>query len=339
VYRTSCSALSTDNLPVLIDTACRSSFQHTLIRPELWRTDWANFQTHLEDKIPFNPELYNKIAIDTCVEKFSGSVLKALANWTPEFRPRDDPRPPIPAGIEDEITLMNRLRRQLHLTRGPVLRAESIRLQRSVTRRLNEWRNYQWSRTLESIDPEEQSLWRTTRRVMRVPTPSPSLVTPGWIPVSDSEKSEAVADSLGTHFHPVTDPSVPTFIEIVDVALRSYFQIPASDPKLINPVEFHEAMRGLNISKALEQNSIQYKALEYISQRAVCLLVQIFNSVLRFHPFPQVWKHAREISILKPGKDPALPSSYRPISLLDTIGKLFENILLNNFLYEVNKRG
>jgi len=137
----------------------------------------------------------------------------------------------------------------------------------------------------------------------------------------------------------VTDPSVPTFIEIVDVALRSYFQIPASDPKLINPVEFHEAMRGLNISKALEQNSIQYKALEYISQRAVCLLVQIFNSVLRFHPFPQVWKHAREISILKPGKDPALPSSYRPISLLDTIGKLFENILLNNFLYEVNKRG
>jgi hypothetical protein len=33
-------------------------------------------------------------------------------------------------------------------------------------------------------------------------------------------------------------------------------------------------------------------------------------------------------SILKPGKDPALPLSYRPISLLDTIGKLFEKILV-----------
>jgi hypothetical protein len=44
---------------------------------------------------------------------------------------------------------------------------------------------------------------------------------------------------------------------------------------------------------------------------------------------------ARVISILKPGKDPALPSSYRPISLLDTNGKLFEKILLAKILHEV----
>jgi hypothetical protein len=39
------------------------------------------------------------------------------------------------------------------------------------------------------------------------------------------------------------------------------------------------------------------------------------NAVLRTHHFPSAWKHARVISILKPGKDPAQPSSYRPISL------------------------
>ena len=44
-------------------------------------------------------------------------------------------------------------------------------------------------------------------------------------------------------------------------------------------------------------------------------------------------------SILKPGKDPAVPSSYRPISLLDTIGKLFDKILLFRILYEVSGRG
>jgi hypothetical protein len=44
------------------------------------------------------------------------------------------------------------------------------------------------------------------------------------------------------------------------------------------------------------------------------------------------------ISILKPGKDPALPS-YRTISLLDTIGKLFETILLVRILYKVNVCG
>jgi len=173
VYLTSFSALSSDDLPVLIDTTCRSSFQHPADRPDFRRTDWANFQTHLEDQIPFDAELHDGMAIDTYVKNFSGAVLKALAASTPKRRPRADPRPPIPAGIQDEIRLKNRLRRQWNVTRDPTLRAEVNRLQRSVTRRLNEWRNDQWSATLESLDPEDQSLWRMAKRVMRVPTPSP----------------------------------------------------------------------------------------------------------------------------------------------------------------------
>jgi hypothetical protein len=43
--------------------------------------------------------------------------------------------------------------------------------------------------------------------------------------------------------------------------------------------------------------------------------------------------------ILKTEKYPALPSSYRPISLLDTIGKLFEKILSARILHEVSERG
>jgi hypothetical protein len=87
-----------------------------------------------------------------------------------------------------------------------------------VTRRLNEWRNDQWIATLESLDPEVQSLWRMTKRVMRVPTLSPS-VTPRGIALSDSEKAEALADNLETQFQPVTDSSVPAFIETVNVGL------------------------------------------------------------------------------------------------------------------------
>jgi hypothetical protein len=127
------------------------------------------------------------MAIDTCVENFSGAVLKALAASTSKRRPRDDQRPPIPAGIQDEIRLKNRLRRRWKITRDPALKAEVNRLQRSVTRRFNEWRNDQWSATLESLDPEEQSLWRMTKGVMRVPTPSSPLVTPGGIALRKPE--------------------------------------------------------------------------------------------------------------------------------------------------------
>jgi len=169
------------------------------------------------------------MAIDTCIENFSSAVLKALAASIPKCRPCDDPRPPILAGIQDEICLKNWLRRQWQITGDPALKGWVNRLQRSVTRTFNVWRNDQWSTTLKSLDPEDQSLWRMTKRVMTVPTPSPPMVTPGGIALSDSEKVEALADNLEAQFQPLADPSVPAVIE-VDVALRCYLMTPASEP-------------------------------------------------------------------------------------------------------------
>jgi len=179
VHLTSCSGLSSHHLPVLIDTLCRSSFHNPRDSPDFSRTDWASFQTQLEELIPFDSELHNEMAIDTCVENFSDAVFKALAACTPKRRPRDDPRPPIPAGSQDAIRLKNRLRRHWQITRDPALKADVNRLQRLVTRRLNDWRNDQWSATLESIHSDDQSLWRMTKRVMKVPTLSPPWSTQG----------------------------------------------------------------------------------------------------------------------------------------------------------------
>ena len=83
----------------------------------------------------------------TCVNNFSGSDLKALAVSTHKRRPRDDPRPSTPAGIQDYIRLKNRLLRQWQMTREPALKAEVNCLQWWVTSRLNEWMRDQWSAT------------------------------------------------------------------------------------------------------------------------------------------------------------------------------------------------
>jgi hypothetical protein len=81
------------------------------------------------------------------------------------------------------------------------------------------------------------------------------------------------------------------------------------------------------------------RVLKHLPNRAVKLLVLIFNAILCTHQFPPVWKLARVISILIPGKDPAQPTSYRRISLLVTIGKMFEKILLTRILHEEGERG
>ena len=136
------SALSSDHLPVVIDTTCCSNFLTLLDRPNFKRSHSNIFQDCLEDKPPFNPELHNKEAVVTCIRNLSSAILSATAVATPKSRPRYDPRATMQAAIQDQIRLKNRLRKQWQ---------ES--LQRSVTHRLHEWRNDEWGLTLENLDP------------------------------------------------------------------------------------------------------------------------------------------------------------------------------------------
>lgn len=79
--------------------------------------------------------------------------------------------------------------------------------------------------------------------------------------------------------------------------------------------------------------------MKHLPKRTIIFLTQVFNAVLRRQYIARAWKHARVVSMLKLGKDPTLPSSYRHISLLDIFGKLLEEILLTRVLREINDRG
>jgi hypothetical protein len=48
--------------------------------------------------------------------------------------------------------------------------------------------------------------------------------------------------------------------------------------------------------------------------------------------FPAQWKVAQIILILKPGNPPNELTSYRPVSLLPIVSKVFENIILKRLL-------
>jgi hypothetical protein len=101
----------------------------------------------------------------------------------------------------------------------------------------------QWSDALESLDNEDQSLWKMTKRMMQIPTPSPPLHVPGRQALSDSEKTEDLADSLQAQFQPVNDPSEQAVIEMVSQAMRAYENAPASEPNLTSPSEVLQAIR------------------------------------------------------------------------------------------------
>jgi hypothetical protein len=135
------------------------------------------------------------------------------------------------------------------------------------------------------------------------------------------------------------DLSDPAVIEMVIEAIRAYEYASAIQPKLTSPFEVQQAITCLRVGKDPGPNGIKNRVIRHLPKRAITFLTKVFNAVLHRQYFPSALKHASVVSILKPGMDPSLPSSYRSISLLDIVGKLFENILLARVLLEVSERG
>ena len=58
-------------------------------------------------------------------------------------------------------------------------------------------------------------------------------------------------------------------------------------------------------------------------------VLSLLNACTRTHRLPRLWRHERVVALLKPGKDPSSPKSFRPISLLCHLYKLDERLILN----------
>jgi len=75
---------------------------------------------------------------------------------------------------------------------------------------------------------------------------------------------------------------------------------------------------------------ISNKVLQMLPEMAVKYITQLCNAVLRRDFFPSQWKVVEIIMIQKPGKPAELAESYRPVSLLPVLSKLFEKLLLSS---------
>ena len=74
-------------------------------------------------------------------------------------------------------------------------------------------------------------------------------------------------------------------------------------------------------------SGINKTILKHLPEAALSILQQIFNSALSAGYFPDTWKIATIRLITKAGKNSRRVENYRPISLLEVPGKIFERIL------------
>lgn len=101
------------------------------------------------------------------------------------------------------------------------------------------------------------------------------------------------------------------------------------DHPLVSAREIALATSSIKPNKAPGPDGIPSKAIAMCGQVNPDLLAGIFNRCLSVGSFPVAWKVAYLVLLPKPGKPLELPSAYRPICLLNIVGKVFERVLAN----------
>jgi len=64
-------------------------------------------------------------------------------------------------------------------------------------------------------------------------------------------------------------------------------------------------------------------------------MTQLYNECLRTGHFPVKWKIAKVLMIVKLGRECSDPSMYRPMSFLNTEGKILEKLLIKRITHHL----
>jgi ribonuclease HI len=104
-----------------------------------------------------------------------------------------------------------------------------------------------------------------------------------------------------------------------------------------NLAEIFRAIKDLKNDSSPGDDKISYEMLKHLPRKAVKILLKFYNKCWESGKLPGDFKHALILPIHKAEKDPSNPSSYRPISLTSTIGKLMERLVTNRLNWFLEK--
>jgi len=93
-------------------------------------------------------------------------------------------------------------------------------------------------------------------------------------------------------------------------------------------IELRHLINYLKLEKSLGYDLITNNILQHLPNKTLVLLTFIYKAPLKLSYFPLIWKCSIVILIHKPYKPKHVPSSYKSISLLPVLVKLFEKNIL-----------
>lgn len=314
--------MSSDHSPILLTLSDNIIQKENSPRLVNRQTDWCSYKFELENLISLSVPLKTREQLDNEIELLTHNIQQAAWNNTPTIPTRTKGNN-YPKEIRNLISEKRKLRRKWHQTRNPAdktaLNNASQRLRREIQHIKNEAVGG-FLTELTADQSTDYSLWKATKGLKRPILQNPPVrnADGSWAR-SNIQKANRFAEHLENTFQPNDGDDPPNWEETIqeNMAIR---------PTTAN--EISEVIHEINPKKAPGFDLITGEILKHLPEKAIRKLTHLINASFRLKYVPQIWKIAEVTMVAKPGKPPNDVSSYRPISLLPVISKLFEKILL-----------
>ncbi|GFV49438.1 probable RNA-directed DNA polymerase from transposon X-element [Trichonephila clavipes] len=305
--------LSSDHNPVFLNFNFKLAEEPP--NPRALSTDWKVFKTNPNKNLSlfdFHPNSINNT--NDLEQKITEFIERVIGTHRHASRPIEtDRRNFTPHHNNQLLKIKNYFRKRYHQTLNPIFKSHYNRAQSDLKKELKKYNDNIWQKRLEALNTADNSLWRTQRFFKNKRPKIPPLNCTTGTAVTDHQKANLLATNIKNNFveNDREDDNYNQNDALINTTVNNFLSTPPNsfiEPAL--PDEIIHYIKHVNAKKAPGKDSITNRIY---------------------------WKEAIIFPINKPGKDPHLGSSYRPISLLSTIGKLTESIILHRLKNDINE--
>ena len=219
----------------------------------------------------------------------------------------------LPNDIQEMIRTRNwAKRRRQRIGRNPDTTRVYQQAKHDLAARLREYREDKWRTAIDNRKDNRSNMWRIQKSLKRLPQQLPQLV--------DCETEHDTINAL-VDAAIVKEAQVPAELECTE------YTTPYQPLRPTDPVEVKAALYRCKNKKAPGPDTIRADAMKLAGPAFVAALTKIIDYVLATGYYPTQWKTGNCVFLHKAGKPYRDAASYRPITLLNIMGKVCERVM------------
>lgn len=335
--------LSSDHSPVILTvyTTAQKCTKPVMLYNR--KTNWDIFREELNKTISTKIKLKSEEDIDNAVSYLTNSIQQAAWSSTPKVNEYQTKNTSYSIAILNLVKLKRNIRKKWQQTRSTLHKLELNRITKKLKYEIANEKNANIQLYLSELTPTQSTdydLWKVTKKLKQPQEINPPIrIGDNSWARSNQVKAETFASHLVNVFkHWDIDTNVTDSQEIENFLHVPYqLDLPMKNFKITevkNIIQY-----SIQPKKSPGLDLITGSVLQQLPKKCLRVLTYIYNAMLKLKYFPFQWKLSQIIMILKPNKPAENVDSYRPISLLPVLSKVFEKLLMSRLMPIIEERG